>query len=171
MMNPLRFYDPSKKFKPEWAYQPLPGFRLESFVLPFSFMVPIDGQVHENYGWKLDDDVPWVFRAALFPELGTAEKVISAGFPGLVRIRDTYGNPLTNCIETNDFVLAAGALCQSGFSQINAAGFPFGCEVQCERGGVIVFDFQIPNTAGGAVQTVAIQGTIFGAKLFEDCAA
>lgn len=176
----LRCYDPSKKFKPEWAYTPIPGKRQESFILPFSFSVPANGAIQPGYGWKLDDDTTWIWRAILFPQIGTAEAVNQGttpyvGNPGLVRIRDSHGNPLTNCIAPannpaiSDMVLAAGVFGQSGFDQINAGGFPLGCEIVCEPGGVITFDFLIPNVSGGAVVNVQMQGTMIGVKLFDDC--
>lgn len=158
-------YDSSKLFKPEWAYPNRQGRRAESFILPFSFNVLANGSAQENYSWRLDDDVPYVLRAILFPLIGTAQGPTSGM---LVRIRDCYGNPLTNCISTNDYVLAAGAIGQSGFDAINAAGFPLGCEIECEPGGVITFDFQIPQPSGGQ-RVELIQGTMYGAKLFEEC--
>ena len=83
-------YAPGVRFKPEWAYAVPKGMRAESFILPFSFQVLADGNIQENYPWKLDDDVPWMFRAVLFPQLGTAEQVNAGvsgyvGNPGLVR--------------------------------------------------------------------------------------
>lgn len=172
-MNPNVCYAPGVKFKPQWAFKLRPGVRGESFVLPFSFSVPANGQIQENYPWKLDDDVPWLFRAVLFPQIGTAEQVNSGGSgyvgnPALVRIRDTYGNPLTNCVQSNDLVLAVGAIGQSGFNSINAAGFPLGCEIECERGGTLLFDFLIPIVSG-APNPVQVQGTVMGCKLFAEC--
>jgi len=178
-------YAPSVKFKPEWAYAPPKAKRLESFVLPFSFSVTANGQVQENYPWKLDDDTDWLFRAVLFPQVGTAEAynlgtTPYVGNPALVRIRDPYGNPITNgpavsgVPGSQDLVLAVGVIGQSGFNEanysgpINASGFPLGCEIYCERGGVISFDFLIPvlSTTPNPVQ---MQGTLMGAKVFDDC--
>lgn len=171
-----RCYRPDILYKPEFAYTPVKGMRAESFVLPFSFNVLADGNPQLGYGWKLDDDTPWMFRAILFPQIGTAEGVNSGGsnltgHAGLVRIRDTRGNLLTNCIPTDDFVLAVGAIGQSGFNAINASGFPFGCEIDCERGGVITFDFQIPQGFLDPGTYLTVAGTMIGAKLFEECAA
>ena len=171
-------YEPSIRYKPEWAYPPPAGYRAESFILPFSFTVPANGQIQSDFPWKLDDDVPWVWRGLLFPAVGTAEAVNAGGSgvaglvgtPALVRLRDTNGNFLTNCIQNSDFVLASGAIGQSGFDSINANGFPFGCEIPCEAGGVVLFDFIVPATeAGGVAGTVQIQGTMLGVKLFKDC--
>jgi hypothetical protein len=169
-LKPGVCYDKSKLFKPEWAYATPKGFRTESFVLPFSFSVLANGAIQENYPWHLDTDVPWIFRAAVFPQIGTAQSVnapaYNVGTPGLVRIRDTEGNPLTNCKETQDCVLAFGAVGQSGFNNINASGFPFGCGVDCERGGVITFDFILPSVAVPASLLVfagySIQAVIAG---------
>ena len=181
-------YAPSVKFKPEWAYRAPKGKRLESFVVPFSFSVPANGQVQENYPWKLDDDTDWLFRGIVFPQAGTAEAyngVTGAspwvGNPALVRIRDPYGNPITNgdpitgVAASRDLVLAVGVISQSGFfdgnlegSPIHAFGFPFGCEILCGRGGVILFDFLIPVLTG-APNPVQMQGTMLGAKVFAEC--
>ena len=150
-LKPGVCYDKSKLYKPEWAYSTPKGYRAESFILPFSFSVLANGAIQENYPWHLDTDVPWVFKAAVFPQIGTAQAVNSPGYnvgtPGLVRIRDTEGNPLTNDRQNQDCVLAFGAVGQSGFSGINASGFPFGLGVDCERGGVITFDFILPSVA------------------------
>lgn len=181
-------YAPSVKFKPEWAYPADPGKRLESFVVPFSFNVTANGQVQENFPWKLDDDTDWVFRGVVFPQAGTAEAYNAVhgttpyvGNPALVRIRDPYGNPITNGLPisgvagSQDLVLAVGVIAQSAFfdangegSPINAFGFPFGCEIHCERGGVILFDFLIPVLTG-APAMVQMQGTMLGAKVFDAC--
>lgn len=182
-------YAPSVKFKAEWAYPTPQGKRLESFLLPFSFSVTANGQVQENFPWKLDDDTDWMFRGVVFPQAGTAESANSGftayiGNPALVRIRDPYGNPITNgdpvagVPGSQDLVLAVGAIGGSGFvsatfpppngGPINASGFPFGCEIYCERGGVVTFDFLIPliSTTPNPVQ---MQGTMLGCKVFEDC--
>lgn len=165
-MNSNVCYAPSVEFKPEWAYRLPKGYRGESFMLPFSFSVPVNGAIQVGYPWRLDDDVPWIWRGVVFPQIGTAQ--IPGGNPGLVRIWDPFGNPLTNCPETNDFVLGWGVIGQSGFSAINAFGFPLGAEIECPPGGVIQFDFQIPQAAGGP-SVAQVQGTMLGVKLFEDC--
>lgn len=168
-MKPGVCYDRSKLWKPEFAYPTIrtigsKKYRAESFILPFAFTVTANGSAQENFPWKLDDDVPWLFRGIVFPQCGTVEGP-PTGF--LVRIRDCYGNFLTNCSTTNDYVLAGGAWGQSAINSINAFGFPLGCESENERGGVITFDFQIPAPGGSFVTPV--QGTILGAKLFEEC--
>lgn len=160
-------YAPGTKFKPEWAYSLPRGYRGESFILPFNFTVPANGQPNIGYPWRLDDDSPWLWRGLLFPQIGTAQSGV--GNPGLVRLWDPYGNVLTNCQQTNDFVLAVGVIGQSGFNSINAFGFPLGSEIECPAGGVVTFDFQIPVTTG-APPTVQMQGTMLGIKLFQgDC--
>lgn len=165
-MNRDICYAPSLKYKPEFAYKLPTGYKGDSFVLPFSFTVPANGQVQIGYTLKLDDDVPWIWRGLVFPQIGTAQA--GAGNPGLVRLWDPYGNPITNCKETNDFVLAVGVIGQSGFGNINAFGFPLGSEIECPPGGVIQFDFQIPVVTGAPAE-VQMQGTLLGVKVFEDC--
>jgi hypothetical protein len=184
-LNPNICYAPSVKFKPEWAYASPKGKRLESFVVPFSFSVTANGQVQENFPWKLDDDTDWYFRGVIFPQAGTAEAANAGttpyvGNPALVRIRDPYGNPITNgdpivgVAGSRDLVLAVGAIGQSAFYEasfngpINASGFPFGWEIYCGRGGVILFDFLIPVLTG-APNPVQMQGTMLGAKAFDEC--
>lgn len=165
-MNPQVCYAPRIRFKPEWAYAHKPGMRAESFVYPFNFNVVANNVPQENFAWRLDDDVPYVIRGILFPEIGTAEQGQSLpGQAAMVRIRDGYGNPLTNCLTTNDYVLALGAAGQSGFGNLNGGGFPFPAEVYCERGSIITFDFQIP----GDGSSVLVIGTLIGAKLYQDC--
>lgn len=168
-MRPNVCYEPSILYKPEGAYSPIAGYRAESFLVPFSFTVLANGQLQANYPWKLDDDVPWGFRGLVFAEIGTAEAVNAGGVgvsgltgtPMLVRIWDTHGNSLTNANQNsnpqnqkNDLVLAMGVAGQSGFDSINAFGFPFGCEVLCEPGGTILFDFQIPSNSPPASLTI-----------------
>lgn len=170
-------YAPSVKFKPQWAFRVPKGKRAEPFELPFSFAVTANGQPQNDFPWKLDDDTDWLWRGCVFAQCGTAEDGVGGvyvGNPALVRCRDPYGNPLTNGAPissvqgSQDFVLAMGAIGQSGFASINAFGFPFSCDVFCERGGVVIFDFLIPVVSGEPA-TVQMQGTMIGAKLFEDC--
>jgi hypothetical protein len=130
-------YQPRILYKPQFAYPDPPGYRAESFVLPFQFNVLANGNPQLDLPWKLDDDVPWVFRGMTFAQV----------FPGaeggiLVRVRDTYGNQLSQGL-----VLSFGAQGMSGFNGINAFGFPFDCEVFCEAGGTILFDFQVGYSA------------------------
>lgn len=147
-------YAPRVLYKPQFAYKPRPGYREESFILPFNFSVPADGKLYENFPWKLDDDVPYLLKAMVFPEIGTSQQIL----PSLVRVRDTYGNPMSQGL-----VLSFGAQGQSGFAGINAFGFPFDCEVECEKGGVILFDFQIDanSSPGPGIAGLSIAGDLF----------
>ena len=159
-VKPNICYAPSILYKPEFAYAPPDGYRAESFIVPFSFNILANGEIQADNPWKLDDDVPWVWRGMVWPQVGTAEQVNATssgilGTPMLTRVRDTHGNPLSTCNQTNGYVLGFGAIGQSGFDNINAFGFPFGCEIQCEPGGVILFDFQIPNIYASAQAQVA----------------
>jgi hypothetical protein len=149
-------YAPRVLYKPQFAYKPRPGFRQESFVLPFTFNVLANGLLQENFPWKLDDDVPYLLKGMVFPQIGTSAQVL----PSLVRVRDTYGNPMSN-----GTVLSFGAQGQSGYDGINAFGFPFDCEVECEKGGVILFDFQLPTNAGVAGYG-GIAGIFFAANIY-----
>ena len=168
-------YEPGILYKPEFAYQPPDGYRAESFVLPFSFQVTANGQLQTGLPWKLDDDVPWNWRGMVWPQVGTAQGINAGGAgvaglvgtPCLVALRDTHGNYLTTSPNQN-LVLGMGASAQSGFSSINAFGFPFGCEIPCEAGGVVLFDFLIPPP-GGTSAVVTVNGTMLGVKLFKDC--
>lgn len=169
-------YEPGVLYKPEFAYQPPDGYRAETFVLPFSFKVNANGQLQTGIPWKLDDDVPWTWRGMVWPQVGTAQGINAGGSgvngligtPCLVALRDTRGNYLTTSSDPTNLVLSMGASAQSGFSSINAFGFPFGCEVMCDPGGVVLFDFLIPPP-GGIAQVVTVNGTMLGAKLFKDC--
>ena len=170
-------YEPKILYKPQFAYPAPQGFRAESFVLPFTFQVPADGKLYQNMPWRLDDDVPFVLRGIVFPQIGTAQQNAGTGTyiftPGQVRIRDTYGNPMSLGL-----VLSFGPQGQSGFatgdtaaqqisggaSGINAWGFPFDCEVYCEPGGAILFDFQLATNAG--VATAGTAGITFTAAVF-----
>src|ERR1700728_3044094 len=149
-------YQPRVLYKPQFAYTPPQGYRAESFVLPFNFQVLANGQIQENLPWKIDDDVPYVLRGMVFPQIGTAAQVL----PSLVRVRDTYGNPMSQ-----NPVLSFGAIGQSGFDAINAFGFAFDCEVFSEPGGVFLFDFQIPTNAGVA-EFAVIPGIFISALVY-----
>ena len=156
-------YAPNVPYKPQWAFKTPAGYRAESFVMPFSFSVLANGQQQRDYSWKLDDDSIWVFKAMVFPQVGTAQLANASnalnaedvgtgllGTPAMVRIRDAFGNTLTNCLPTEDLVLAVGAVGQSGFSGLNAAGFPFDCEIFCQAGSQLYFDFLLPSNAANA---------------------
>jgi hypothetical protein len=149
MLRPgLSCENPARLYKPQWAYPTPDGYSDEVFLLPFNFTVPGDGSLIQNLPWSVDDDVPWIFRAIVFPELGTSlnDNGATIGFPGLYRIRDTHGNPLSDGLT-----LAHGAFSQSAFALgligMNAFGFPLEPEIECEPGGVLLFDFQVSTNA------------------------
>lgn len=163
MRNPARCYDPSAIFKPQWAYPTPPGFRDEPFWIPFTFTVKADGRLQSGFPRQLDDDVPWILRAVVFPQIGTGQQVN----PALCRITDTAGNPLSP--QSVLPVLSLGALSQSGFDQINAFGFPMEPEIPCSPGGTLVFDFVISTNAlvafltyVGALEQIQFESTVFG---------
>lgn len=149
-------------WRPQFAFQTPAGYRDEPYEVPFSFVVQADGQVYRSLPWQLDDDQPYLIRAVVFPEIGTAQN--PALFPALCRITDTHGNPLSQGL-----VLALGVWSQSGFSSINAFGFPLADEVECAPGGVLLFDFQLNTNATiaffahtGAVETIEFDAAVFG---------
>ena len=150
-------YQPRILYKPQFAYKSPDGYRAESFVLPFNFTVPANGLLQENFPWKLDDDTPFALRGMVFPQIGTNPQ---APIPSLVRVRDTYGNQLSQ-----GPVLSFGAQGQSGYQAINAFGYPFDCEVYSEPGGTILFDFQIPTNAGVAGYG-GVAGIFFAANIY-----
>lgn len=169
-------------FKPQWAYKTPRGRRPEPFLVNFSFTLDGSGNFVRGLPWSLDDDVPFVIHAILFPVVGTSS--FPGALPGFVRIWDTHGNPLSGraLVESNgpelfDLALAAGVYGQSGFvetnqfgsSGINAFGFPVEPAVPCAAGGIITFDFQINTnaTAGnfvlvGIADAIEFQSQIIG---------
>jgi hypothetical protein len=142
-------------FKPQWAYPTPDGFRDEFYVVPFSFTLDGNGGFVRGLPWSLDDDVPYIVRAIIFPEIGThVPDGITDQFPGFCRLWEPHGNPLSSrgLVENNgpeylDLALALGVWCQSGQAGINAFGFPIEPEVACPPGSVITFDFQINTSA------------------------
>ena len=129
-------------FKPEWAFDTPDGYRDEVFLVPFTFTIPGDGSLASKLPWSFDDDVPQIIRGIVFSELGTSQGNDAIIVPGLIRIWDGHGNPLSD-----DLVLALGVWCQSGFGRVNAFGFPVEPEVQIPEGGVVQFDFQLSTNA------------------------
>lgn len=149
-MNRVGCFDPSAKFKPQWAYPTPDGFRDEIYQVPFTFTVPANGKTQSvDLPVQLDDDVPFIMRAILFPNCGIGDN------PTLVRIRDSENNPMMEGL-----ILAAGVYGLSGFQNFNAFGFPFEPEVTCAPGGTILFDL-LPGS-NGSVSQVAL---FFGAGL------
>jgi hypothetical protein len=161
-------YNPSLRYKPQWAYPTPPGYRDETFLMPFLFEVPGTGAKIESLPWQLDDDQPYIIRGMVFPQIGLANETMMN--PGLCRIRDSHGNPLSDGL-----ILSLGAWCQSGVALgttvergLNAFGFPIEPEIECAPGGVLLFDFQISTNAAVASfsKTVAAETITFFAGLF-----
>ena len=95
-VKPNICYEPNILYKPEFSYAPPQGYRAESFIIPFSFQVMANGEIQADNPWKLDDDVPWVFRGMVWPQVGTAEAVNAggsgvAGLTGLGNARKSPG--------------------------------------------------------------------------------
>lgn len=156
-------YAPNVPYKPQWAYKTPAGYRAESFVMPFNFTVPANGQQQRDFSWKLDDDAIFVLKGMVFPQVGTAQLANASnalnaedvgtgllGTPAMVRIRDAFGNVLTNYLPTQDLILAVGAIGLSGFSGLNASGFPLDAEVFCQPSSQLFFDFLLPSNAANA---------------------
>jgi hypothetical protein len=129
-------YDVNALYKPQGAYETPSGYRDELYLIEFSFLVGATGKLQTlNLPVQLDDDVPYVLRAIVFPACGLTQGG-AAFLPAFVRIRDSQGNPLMN-----DLILTGGAYGASGFSGDNAFGFPFEPEIVCTMGGALIFDF------------------------------
>jgi hypothetical protein len=160
------------QYKPEWAYKTPAGFRDELFIVPFHFVIPGDGRPVIQRPWQLDDDVPFIIRGIVFPEIGLnnlSHEFNANGRPGLVRIRDTQGNPLSENPLYDGRILSLGAWGQSGFDGRNAFGFPIDPEIECAPGGAVLFDFQISTNAGiasaqhsDAAETIEFDASIYG---------
>lgn len=153
--NPYTCFDPALLYKPQFAYATPPGFRDEPFWMPITFRVLADGLIYKQFPVNCDDDVPWIFHAIVFPQLGTGLSVSSNATPGLCLIRDTYGNPLQK-----GMLLALGPLSQSGFESANAFGFPLEPAVECAPGGSLTFDFQLSSNAGVAQAFLSFGGLV-----------
>lgn len=138
-MNRVGCFDPSARFKPQWAYETPEGYRDEIYLYPFSFSVLADGKtLANNLPLQLDDDVPSIIRAIVFPNVGLQPSTVE--FPSFVRIRDSNGNPLSDGL-----VLAAGVYGLSGGQDQNAFGFPIEPEIPCSPGGTLLFDFLVAS--------------------------
>jgi hypothetical protein len=135
-MNGPGCFDPTAKFKPQWAYPTPSGYRDEIYEVPFTFLQLVaDGKTFSlNLPVQLDDDVPTILRAIIFPN------VAPDNIPAMVRIRDSNGNPLSDGL-----VLSAGVYGLSGEQNFNAFGFPFEPEIECAPGGTILFDFLLAS--------------------------
>jgi hypothetical protein len=162
-MNRPGCYDPSLLFKPQWAYKTPDGYRDEPYLIPFTFSVLMNGSLVSSLPLQLDDDAPYLWRAIVFPAVGPLVGSPN-GFPGLVRIRDSHGNPITDGL-----VYALGAYGLSGLANQNAFGFPIEPEIECAPGGTLLFDFQMSSTGAeasflfaAALGTLLFYSTIFG---------
>lgn len=144
---------PTDKYKPGFAFRTPEGFRDETFLIPFSFTVPGNGLPVRNLSIQMDDDVPWILRGIVWPQLGIKADVVNPAPPnrnvGQARIRDTQGNPLSL-----GMVLTLGAWAQSGYRNVNAFGWWFADEVICEPGGALMVDLQLATNATFAAITV-----------------
>jgi hypothetical protein len=171
MAHKLTCENPAALYKPQWAYRTPEGYRDDFYLVPFSFQVPADGLLHLGFPKQLDDDVPYLIRGILFPMIGTAQPnanvIPPLAFPGLVRMWDSHGNPLSEGL-----VLALGVWAQSGFSDaktptgINAFGFPIEPEVECSPGGAVVFDFQLNTNAVPATLTDGTASLVFASTVY-----
>jgi hypothetical protein len=148
MNNQPDCYDPTLLFKPQWAYATPPGYRDELYLIPFQFGVPATGQLVQGLTVQMDDDVPFYLRAIVFPQIADFQLVGGVSNPGLVRVYDSRGNPLTDGL-----VLFMGAWGESGFLNVNAFGFSFEPEVPCDPGGNLRFDFQLSSEGTFAQET------------------
>ena len=151
--NPFRCYDPDRLYKPQWATETPEGFRDETYIVPFQFTVPGNGSLVRGLPWQLDDDVPYIIRAINFPQIGQVLVPGGGGTPGLCRIWDSHGNPLSQGL-----VLGLGMWCQGGVDVDSLGGtpgnpshygngFPIEPEIECAPGGVLLFDFQLSTNA------------------------
>jgi len=166
--NPASCYNPSLTFKPQWAYQTPDGYRDEVYLVPFTFTVLANGLPVFNLPLQLDDDAPYVLYAIDFAVIGPNGGTAGLFFPGLARIRDTHGNPLSANLTNNGLIYTLGALGASGLQNENAFGFVFEPGIECAPGGTLLFDFQL-SSSGSAAQflDVIVGGSIlFYAALF-----
>lgn len=154
--------DPTRLFRPQWAYVTPPGYRDETYVIPINFTVLANGKIQTGLPWQLDDDVPWSLRGIMFPWIGPLD---IGGSPALARIWDSRGNPLTEGL-----ILGLGVYGNVGIQSVNAFGFPVEPEIWCEPGGVLTFDFAVQSNGFyasflhvGAVAQLLFYSTLFGA--------
>jgi hypothetical protein len=161
--NAARYYQPAELFKPQFSYATPEGYRDEEFLIPFLFSVLGNGQLVRQLPWQLDDDVPFIIRGIIFPQIGLSN---NSPAPGYARIWDTQGNPLSLGL-----VLALGMWSQAGLDwQGNAYawGFPIEPEIECAPGGALLFDFQLQTNAGIASTTYTgvLEGILFQAAIY-----
>jgi hypothetical protein len=154
-------------FKPQWAYPTPEGFRDEMFTVPFAFELDGDGRLVRSLPWSFDDDVPYLIRGIVFPQIGTHEPINGVTQnPAFCRIWEPHGNPLSSRGLVNadgpeylDLALALGVWGQSGYEEggqgINGWGFPIEPEIECPPGATVLFDFQMKTTAGIGILDVS----------------
>lgn len=170
LSNPFTCLDPALLFKPQFASPTPPGYRDEPFWIPIKFTVRADGMVYEDFPLAFgtdanavrgfDDDVPFIAQAIVFPKIGTAVPNTLAA-PALIRIRDSFGNPLSK-----GRVLAGGLLAQSGFQDKNGFGFVFEPEIECAAGGNWLVDFQLSTNSPPASATIGDAAFLVVASIF-----
>jgi hypothetical protein len=139
----LGCYDPTAHFRPQWAYPTPEGYRDETFIVgPFSLPVPGNGLLSHDLPVSVDDDVEYFIRAIMITtQIGTTG---GQGTGVLARIRDTFGNPLSDGL-----VLGLGMWANQE-NGLNAFGWVMEPELQCSEGGVLLFDLQASSNGTAA---------------------
>lgn len=151
----LRCYSPSDPYIPENRFSTPEGFRDEAYLIPFTLSIPSAGGLVRGLPIVMDDDVPFYWRAIIFPQAGLTKESMSnypdTGIPCGLLFRDTRGNALQGAVQNqaDGPVLTAGAWCQSGYG-FNGAGFPLDAEVECDPGGVVLLDIKAPANNGNS---------------------
>jgi hypothetical protein len=144
-----------EKFHPQWVYQKPAGVNEEPFDVPFSFTFAADGALQKDLPIQMDNE-ECIVRGVFFNR--NADEVLNAGtqkWPYFAaRLRDTYGNPVSD--------VATFAL--GGWANPSGAGcgFPIDPELRCASGGVVLMDLLITNMNDGVapVPTVTISGAL-----------
>lgn len=142
-------YDPTP-YRPQWAYRTPDGYRDETFIVgPFTLPANSNGSLSLNLPVSVDDDVTyWVRAVVLALPLGTT---LGQGTGALVRVRDTYGNPLSDGL-----VLGLGVWGNQE-SGLNAFSWVLEPELMCSEGGALLFDLQV--SSNGTAATLVKTGT------------
>lgn len=168
LRNPASCYNPSLSFKPQWAYLTPQGYRDEVYLVPFTFTVLANGLPVFNLPLQLDDDAPYILYAIDFATIGPNGDVAGEFLPGLARIRDTHGNPLSANSTNNGLIYTLGALGASGLQNENAFGFVFEPGIECAPGGTLLFDFQLSSSGFRAefLDTIVGGSILFYATVF-----
>lgn len=154
MANNRACFNPGDRYKPAHAFRTPDGFWDETYLIPFSFVVPGNGQPSFRNLIQMPDDSPWILRGIVFPQIGISTIINGAErFPGKARLWDGRGNPMSKGL-----VLTLGAWCQSGFNDVNAFGWAFADEVSFDPGGFAMLDLELNTNAA-----IASANAIFGA--------